>query len=68
MNLTCNGKGKVFILGDMIDNVGTISKGVATKIWPGKEGTNSLAMEKQSMRTNVEFLEKFGVGGGIFKR
>ncbi|CAI9297282.1 unnamed protein product [Lactuca saligna] len=64
MNLT---GGNVFILGDMIDNVGTISKGTATKIWLGKEGTNSLAMEKQSMRTNAKFLEKFGVEGWYFQ-
>ncbi|CAI9265929.1 unnamed protein product [Lactuca saligna] len=64
MNLT---GGNVLISGDMIDNVGTISKGSATKIWPGKEGTNSLAMEKQSMRTNAKFLEKFGVEGWYFQ-
>ncbi|CAH1427354.1 unnamed protein product [Lactuca virosa] len=64
MNLT---GGNVSILCDMINNVGTISKGATTKIWPGKEGTNSLAMEKQSIRTNVQFLEKFGVEGWYFQ-
>ncbi|KAI7725985.1 hypothetical protein M8C21_021063 [Ambrosia artemisiifolia] len=35
-------------------------------MWPWEDGTNSLAMAKQRMMANIEFLEKLGVDKWCF--